>query len=95
MMFATAVLVILCNLMSTAQGGAAPLLYLNQLYQFSGSGNDIINIPNSFSAVKGNNPRTIKFQMKTKMQTQTIGKAGAMIGKRSSYLPLLDVIYLM
>jgi len=79
-MFVNAALVILCNLISTAQGSAAPLLYLNQLYQFSGSGKDIINIPNSFSAVKGNNPRTIKFQMKTTMQTAYSSQSsGAMI----------------
>jgi hypothetical protein len=90
MMFSTTVLFILCNFISTAQGSAAPLLYLNQLYQFSGSGNEAFNLPNSFSAVKGNNPRTIKFQMKTTMQTSySIQSAGAMIGKITLSNPYL------
>jgi len=67
MMLAITVLLILCNLIVTTYGSAAPLLYLNQLYQFDGTSAKFVDLSKMLIAVKGNNPRTIKFQMKTTM----------------------------
>jgi len=90
MMLAITVLLILCNLIVTTYGSAAPLLYLNQLYQFDGTSAKFVDLSKMLIAVKGNNPRTIKFQMKTTMPNGD-GVAIVATGASDPVLSLFDI----
>ena len=47
-----------------------PLLTLNQEYVFNGTKQSVVSLP-QLECVKGNNPRAIKFEMKSDQTTTT------------------------
>jgi len=65
------------------------LLSLPQTYTFTGSGSDAINLSSQLISVKGNNPRTIQFSMKTSQNSNNIRM---MIGNK--YRECLHILYL-
>jgi len=75
-------LIITFQVFASVLADAPPLLALTtQQYNFTGSTNDVVPLPTLIS-VKGNNPRSIKFQIKT-IQNNNDGIT-LLVGKNSS-----------
>jgi len=76
------ILCIIFQVFTNVVADAPPLLALTtQQYQFTGSTKDVVPLPTLIS-VKGNKPRSIKFQIKT-IQNNNSGVPTLLVGKHS------------